>query len=116
MSHSAHCLVQPIEPQQETRCGFENRNGYITDINRFLKAQGVNNFNDSYVSASEISPTIKDTIFKLPVGTVYGPYIDGDSFSLAKLLGVRTQPDTVNVRHILVATAQQRSPNRAPMR
>ena len=29
----------------------------------------------------------KDSIFKIPVGTVYGPYIDGGSFSLAKLVG-----------------------------
>ena len=41
------------------------------------------------------------------MGTVYGPYLDGGSYSLAKLVGVRTQPDTVNVRHILIATAQR---------
>ena len=28
----------------------------VTDIKRFLSAQGVNNFNDSYVNASAISP------------------------------------------------------------
>ena len=86
----------------------------VTDIKRFLNAQGANNFNDSYVSASAISPTIKDTISKLGVGTVYGPYIDGNSFSLAKLLGVKQQPDSVKVRHILVATTKSDPQTRQP--
>jgi peptidyl-prolyl cis-trans isomerase D len=74
-----------------------------TDINAFLRENG-GNFNDAYVSASTISPVIKDTIAKLPVNQVYGPYIDGGAFNLAKVLGVKQQPDSVKVRHILVAT------------
>lgn len=77
------------------------------DIKRFLAAQGVQNFYDGYINGSRIQIPVKDTIFKLPVGGVYGPYLDGGSYSIAKLLGVRSQPDTVNVRHILVATEQR---------
>ena len=77
------------------------------EINRFLAMQGVQNFYDGYISGSTIQIAVKDSIFKIPVGAVYGPYIDANGYSIAKLLGVRRQPDTVNVRHILIATSQR---------
>jgi peptidyl-prolyl cis-trans isomerase D len=77
------------------------------DIKKFLAAQGVQNYYDGYINGGKIQIAVKDSIFKMPVGSVYGPYIDGSNYSLAKLMGVRRQPDTVNVRHILVATAQR---------
>ncbi|MFC0774224.1 peptidylprolyl isomerase [Terrimonas alba] len=77
------------------------------DLKQFLENQGVRNYYDGYINGKNIQIPVKDSIFKIPVGTVYGPYIDGGSFSLAKLVGVRTQPDTVKLRHILVATIQR---------
>lgn len=77
------------------------------DIQQFLEAQGVRTYYNGYISGKNIQIEAKDSIFKIPVGSVYGPYIDGGSFSLAKLVGVRTQPDTVKIRHILVATTQR---------
>ncbi|MGZ8557604.1 MAG: peptidylprolyl isomerase [Chitinophagaceae bacterium] len=77
------------------------------DLQQFLESQGVTDYYNSYINAKNIQKEAKDSIFKIPVGTVYGPYIDGGSFSLAKLVGVRTQPDTVTVRHILIATSQR---------
>lgn len=76
------------------------------DPNSFLLAQGVRNFYNGYINGSRIQIAAKDSIFQQPVGGVYGPYIDGGTYSLAKMLGKRNQPDTVNVRHILVSTTQ----------
>jgi peptidyl-prolyl cis-trans isomerase D len=77
------------------------------DVNKVLIAQGITTFYDSYLNGPRIQIPVKDSIFKLPIGAVYGPYIDGSNYTLAKLLGVRHQPDTVKVRHILVATSQR---------
>ncbi|HKO80291.1 MAG TPA: peptidylprolyl isomerase, partial [Chitinophagaceae bacterium] len=77
------------------------------DLQQFLEAQGVNTYYNGYINGKNIQIAVKDSIFKIPVGSVYGPYIDGGSFSLAKLVGVKTQPDTVKVRHILIATTQR---------
>src|SRR6185295_357726 len=49
----------------------------------------------------------RDSILKNPVGSVYGPYLDGNSYALSKMLGLKQWPDTVKVRHILIATTQQ---------
>ena len=77
------------------------------DLQQFLESQGVTTYYNGYINGKNIQIEAKDSIFKIPVGSVYGPYIDGASFSLAKLVGIRTQPDTVKVRHILVATTQR---------
>jgi peptidyl-prolyl cis-trans isomerase D len=77
------------------------------DIMQMLASEGVTDFYDSYKSGNSIQVPLKDSLFKTPVGTVFGPYLDGANYVLAKMLGARQIPDTVKVRHILVATAQQ---------
>jgi len=77
------------------------------DIQQFLQTQGVNNFYDGFINGSKVQAAAKDSIFKIPVGAVYGPYLDGGNYSLAKLLATRSQPDTVSVRHILISTTQR---------
>ena len=62
---------------------------------------------DGYRSGSAITSVYKDSIFRTPVGSVYGPFLEGNSYMLAKVEGVRQIPDTVNARHILIATMQR---------
>lgn len=67
-------------------------------------------FYDSYISKKEIRIAAIDSILSVPTGTVYGPYQDAGSYVLAKVIASRQLPDSVNVRHILIAT-QQRDPS-----
>ncbi|RYF97012.1 MAG: peptidylprolyl isomerase, partial [Chitinophagaceae bacterium] len=87
----------------ELKSGLGNAN----DAGEYLAAQGATTYYDGYINGKNIQIAAKDSIFKIPVGTVYGPYIDANTFAIAKLVGVRTQPDTVTVRHILAATMQR---------
>lgn len=64
-------------------------------------------FYASYLSKSAIKQQIKDSLFNMPVGGVYGPYLDGPNYVIAKIAGVKQWPDSAKVRHILVATYQQ---------
>jgi peptidyl-prolyl cis-trans isomerase D len=77
------------------------------NMSQFLELQGIQTFYDGHINSSVIQVPAKDSILKMPVGGVYGPYLDGSSYSLAKVLGTRTQPDTVSVRHILIGTIKQ---------
>lgn len=45
-----------------------------------------------------------DSIVKVGTGNVYGPFVFGTNYLLAKLVSQATWPDTVDVRHILVST------------
>jgi peptidyl-prolyl cis-trans isomerase D len=78
-----------------------------TNTEEYLAAQGGSNYYNGYINGKNIQIAAKDSIFKIPVGSVYGPYLDANTFAIAKLVGVRNQPDTVKVRHILVATMQR---------
>lgn len=77
------------------------------DAERFLASQGVQGYYKGYISGKTIQRTDKDSIFKLPAGAVYGPYLNGTNYELAKLEGVKQMPDTARLRHILISTAQQ---------
>ncbi len=61
-------------------------------------------FQDVYLPAAKIQSTQTDSIAKLPVGTVYGPFVDNESYVLAKMLGSKQLPDSVRARHILIPT------------
>jgi peptidyl-prolyl cis-trans isomerase D len=89
-----------------------------TDITRFLAREGAGSFYDSYITGKKIQISHKDSIFKIGVGQVYGPYVDGDSYSIAKMLGVRSIPDSAKSRHILIAINQvdQRTGQVTPVR
>lgn len=78
-----------------------------SDVQGFLTSQGVNTFYNSYISSNRIQVPMKDSIFSVGVGNTYGPYIDGNSYSIAKVLGTRSIPDTVNIRHILIGLSTQ---------
>jgi peptidyl-prolyl cis-trans isomerase D len=83
--------------------GFDS----TSDVQQYLESQGVNNYYNGFINGSKIQIGVKDSIFKTPVGTVYGPYLDAGAFAMAKMIASRNQPDTVKIRHILVATSKQ---------
>ena len=64
---------------------------------------------DGYMGKSRIQVPNKDSIFALPKGGVFGPYQDAGNYTVAKLIDVKTLPDSVKARHILVATVDARS-------
>ncbi len=61
-------------------------------------------FQDAFLPKSKIQSSQTDSIAKLPVGSVYGPYVDGGAYVLAKILGSKQLPDSVTARHILIPT------------
>ncbi len=61
-------------------------------------------YDSNYVSKDRIPSSLKDTLVKLPVGTVYGPYVDASSYVLAKVVGIKNFADSAKARHILIGT------------
>lgn len=77
------------------------------NMKQFLMTQGENNYYDGYVSNNRIMVPEKESIFGVGVGNIYGPYVDGGRYALAKVVAARPIPDTVSVRHILIGLYQQ---------
>ena len=57
---------------------------------------------NNYYTKSKVSPIIADTVFKMEVGQVYGPYKEGNFYKVTKLAAVKQMPDSVKARHILI--------------
>jgi len=76
--------------------GFIARNGSETQ------------YFDGYVAKSKMQVPNKDSILALPVGGLYGPYIDANTFVIAKKIDQKTLPDSVRAKHILVAMIDQK--------
>ena len=59
-------------------------------------------FQDEYLPKSKIAATVVDTVSNMSGGSVYGPYLDNNNYVLAKMLGSKEMPDSVQARHILI--------------
>jgi peptidyl-prolyl cis-trans isomerase D len=81
-----------------------------TNVKTFLARNATAiEFDTNYVPRSKIQSNYLDSITRLAVGSVYGPYVDNKNYVLAKMLGSKTMPDSVNAKHILIATVNSQT-------
>ncbi len=78
-----------------------------SDSNFILQNDG--NLDPAFFTKAQLSPINADQIYALGKGNIMSPYIDGNTYKLAKLINRKLIPDSVKVRHILrsVQTADQ---------
>ncbi|MEZ5017749.1 MAG: peptidylprolyl isomerase [Flavipsychrobacter sp.] len=81
---------------------FRNTNDAETFVNRNSDAA----YNAGFVMKKDYMSLYTDSIMSLPVGGVFGPYLENSEYKLTKVLDRKTYPDTVVCRHILIKTAQ----------
>jgi peptidyl-prolyl cis-trans isomerase D len=77
--------------------GFVARNSSVVD------------FVDDFLPLSRIPSNVKDSMVKYGNGVVSGPFVDGENYSIAKVLGSKQLPDSVKARHILIGTRDPQS-------
>jgi peptidyl-prolyl cis-trans isomerase D len=88
------------------------KNGFATEANvqSFIAKNGsVVDYDSNYLPKSKISSSMVDSIAKVGNGNVYGPYVDGGNYVLAKMIGSKSLPDSVKARHILIPTVDPQS-------
>lgn len=75
----------------ETIPGFRNTD----DPEAFVRANSDGPYNGNYLPKGRLSPIIDEIMHTSEIGVVYGPYEDGDSYKVARLLDNRS--DSVKV-------------------
>ena len=81
-----------------------------TDPAAFISRQGgATEYYDVFLAKSKIQVPAKDSIFALSKGQVYGAYLDANTYALAKVVDVKTMPDSAKARHILIQTNDPQS-------
>jgi peptidyl-prolyl cis-trans isomerase D len=61
-------------------------------------------YDSNYAVKTKYNSSAIDTITKQPVGSVYGPYVDGGNYVIAKVVAIKDFPDSAKARHILIPT------------
>lgn len=108
ISYVSFSAAPTSEDTATLRTHMENlREEYATttDASAFLARNNSDvPYFDGYVLKSKLQVPNADTIRNLADGAVFGPYLDGGNFVIAKMMSKRTMPDSVKCRHILIST------------
>lgn len=87
-----------------------------TDNEKFVNANSDNSFDPKNYRKGDLPKLLDSLLFNAPVGTVYGPYMEDNTYKLAKLHKIVFQPDSVKASHILIKTDQNMTVEKAKAR
>lgn len=59
-------------------------------------------YDGAYRQKAELPASMADTMLKVPVGTVIGPFFEAGNWAIAKVIDRKVVPDSVSARHILI--------------
>jgi peptidyl-prolyl cis-trans isomerase D len=80
-----------------------------TNVKSFLARNSAIDFDTNYVPKSKIQTSFLDSIARMGNGSLYGPYVENNSYVIAKMLGTNNVPDSARAKHILIATVDAQS-------
>lgn len=83
--------------RNDTLKGFRN----TTDMDAFLSRYSDVQFDTVYKAKKELPSSVADTLMSLQVGQIYGPYKDGVSYKITKMMD-RKPNGSVKSSHILI--------------
>ena len=84
--------------RNDTIRGFRN----TKDISAFLDRNSDTKFDTIYKAKKDLPASVADTLMSLNVGQIYGPYKDGGSYKISKMIA-RKPNGSVKASHILLA-------------
>lgn len=93
-------VFNTITNSNDTILGFRETTKYT----EFLNANSEQQFNNRWWYKKDLPESIRDTVFGMAVGQIYGPYQEDKTLNLTKVIGRRQLPDSSRVRHILIPT------------
>jgi len=70
---------------------------------QFINLSSDNRHNEVYLTIDEVPDMIRDFVSEENTEDVYGPYLENETYKLARLIDVSNRPDSVHARHILIS-------------
>jgi peptidyl-prolyl cis-trans isomerase D len=80
-----------------------------TDDDSIFVQNNFGSIRQFWMNGDALNDAIAETVFQMPVGSVYGPYLDGNSFKAVKILDRQMIPDSAKSRHILISATDAAS-------
>lgn len=87
-----------VSKLNDTIAGFRT----TENVGDFVNANSENPYQDRWFYQKDLPASIKDTIYNMSAGTLYGPYTVDNTLNISKVVAVRQLPDSAKVRHILI--------------
>ncbi len=72
------------------------------EIRNYVKVNSDAAWNESFQTEDQIDARYKEFVKDSEVGSVYGSYLAGDTYKIAKLVSREMRPDSVEASHILI--------------
>jgi peptidyl-prolyl cis-trans isomerase D len=102
-------VVFDVAPSKEDREYVENKLKTLNeefkatkDDSAFVMQNSDIKMDEVYYKKGQLPPALDTVMFNAPVGTMAGPFADGEYQKISKLIEVKTLPDSVKARHILL--------------
>jgi len=92
--------LQALQALQAGFASSQNDTAYINEHSDLRR-------DPSYVKRDKISRAVDSVVFNAANGTIAGPYVAGNSFTLAKKMRERMMPDSAKARMIFVANKDE---------
>jgi peptidyl-prolyl cis-trans isomerase D len=80
-----------------------------SDPVEFINLSSDSRYTGFFIPLSSVSENLKEWAKKEDLKSIIGPYVENGSYKIAKLISVGDRPDSVHVRHILLATGKIRN-------
>lgn len=105
VKNEVETLLQPsvvfnAETQtNDTIAGFAN----VSNVADFVNNNSDIPYEDTYYTKEQLPKEYQEQLFNLQKGEVFGAYLFNDHYCLTRLTDRKSQPETVDVSHILIA-------------
>lgn len=88
--------------------GFKN--AALTNVGNYLRlSESDTPFDSTYQLKDALPPMVKDTLFKLPIGSTVGPFLENGTYKVARILDRRGVADSLQVREIILPIGKSTS-------
>jgi peptidyl-prolyl cis-trans isomerase D len=106
-----YVIFEAVPSQEDMRKITEKVNLIYTDfqkveskdIENFVKANSDAPYDSSFFSKGKLPLKLDSVMFASQVGTIIPPYIEENSFKIARLVQIQNRPDSIKASQILIA-------------
>ncbi len=76
---------------------------------QYINLTADNRHTGFYLTADQLPDSIRDFALAGDRSAVYGPYLEDDTYKLARIIDIAERPDSVRARHILIAPGPEKT-------
>ncbi len=77
----------------------------VEDVAVFVNSVSDSKYDSTYKKEAELPARIAKDMFTEPVGTMVGPYVENETYHIAKLIDRQARPDSIEMSQILISYA-----------